>query len=140
MNTKKHTQHIKSVILITLVLLAGYNSLAQIGINGVELPPACTNCDSTTVSGSKTASTLGIGTVATDTAAFASGYHTTASGPVSTAFGYYSEATGRYAFAAGTLAEADGNYSFAFGKKVRASASGSIVIGSGQDVGNYLVN
>lgn len=130
-----------SIAIIIAITLFSSNMFAQIiNPNGIEIPAACTNCSGTTVYSGKVASTLGIGTEASDSAAFASGFYSAASGKFSTALGYRSIASGDYSFASGYRAEATYDYSVSIGKYVKTSANNAFVIGNGDVVGLGYLN
>lgn len=115
--------------LIILYIAASSSAYSQTINGGLPDPSGCTNCSGTTLNYTKVATTLGIGTQATDSAAFASGKGSVASGLYSTALGNLSVASGQNSFAAGYLAKATAADAYALGYKAQAMYQNSIAIG-----------
>ncbi len=132
-------------IFLTVIFglfLSGLNANAQ----------NCVVCNSNTVGDS--ASAIGAGNISTGLYSLASGFQNVATGMYSLAGGNNSEATDKWAFAYGERAKAKGFRSFAqgmdvtafggnsvaIGRYLRTTTSDAMVIGTGYDTSNYLIN
>lgn len=103
-----------------------------------EMVAQCTNCENTENNGTNS-SAIGIGSVATGVASFASG-EAIAEGNYSTSMGFQTQATGQRAVAIGYKAKAQNISSIALGFYVTSSNDNAIVIGSGLSVGELNNN
>ena len=121
-------KHLKKVLALVFV---------SITIPGIS--QNCVQCNSTSATG-ETASAIGINTTAQERASFAGGLDSEAIGKYSLAFGDSAKAWSRNSIALGKQVSVFGAYSFGVGENVQTTTTSSMVIGSGYDDYNPLVN
>ncbi|MFU8844310.1 MAG: hypothetical protein ACNA7V_10945 [Bacteroidales bacterium] len=122
---KTYKNQITSFILMFITL----NSFSQ----------NCVQCSGTIATG-ETSSAIGINNIASGKASFAGGIDSEAVGMYSLAFGDSAKAWSRNSIALGKHVSIFGAYSFGVGENVKTNSTSTMVIGSGYDDYNPLVN
>jgi hypothetical protein len=118
-----------SIIISIILIFITLNSISQ----------NCIQCSGTSATG-ETASAIGINNTASGKASFAGGIDSEAVERYTLAFGDSTKAWSRNSIALGKHVSVFGAYSFGLGENVRTNSTSSMVIGSGYDDYNPLVN
>lgn len=129
----------RSIIRISLVILI-------VTRGAIDLTGQCVNCENTQTNGTNS-SALGVESIATGSACFASGGHAQATGFGSTAIGSYSEAHGNHSLAIGAFVTAEENssrtmilgFGYNLGSGVSNSISNSIMFASGSQRPTFFI-